>query len=148
MTKFVYDQDETISALVSKLIPGMERGFGTCKTIGVVDEKGRFLAGMVFHGWNPDNGTISLSGAALSPKWMSRAAFKRIGDFAFGECGCQMLMMQVPADNERLLGQLATIGFSLIAIPRFYGRDRNGVLATLTEEEWLASRFNVEKEAA
>ena len=142
MIQFVYEQDETISTLVARMIPGMKRGFGACKTIGVLDEHDRFLAGIVFHGWTPENGTIVVSGAAFNPRWMSRGVLARIGQFAFEECGCQMVLMQIPADNERLLRQLAVIGFSFVNVPRFFGHGRDGVIATLTDDDWQASRFN------
>src|SRR5262245_21721442 len=130
MTCFVYGRDEEIATLVAR-IQGTEQSFGRCRTVGVTDDKGRFLAGVVFHSWNPETGIIQISVGALSPRWYGRKTMNRIADFGFVECGCQMLLVYVREDNEAALRVLAGAGFSFTRVLRLFGRDQDGVIATL-----------------
>jgi hypothetical protein len=151
MIQFVYGQDEAISTLVAKL-QGAEHGRANCKTIGIVDEQGRFLAGVVFYNWNPETGIIEMSASALNPRWFSRRTLNRIGDFVFVECGCQLLLVHLRADNEHVLQVLAGVGFTFTRVPRLFGRDQDGVICTLSDDDWYAGKLSrgrpVQEEAA
>jgi hypothetical protein len=60
----------------------------------------------------------------------------------FHICGCQMIFQRTPADSVKLLSQLAAYDYTFIKVPRMFGRDRDGVLCTLTYEDWRDNRFN------
>jgi RimJ/RimL family protein N-acetyltransferase len=142
MIRFVYGQDEEIREFVAKQA-GVPRGlWPNSKAIGIVNDRGQFLAGVVYHHWSPDAGTIVMSGAATHPSWLNRTVLQRVFDFPFRECGCQMVLVQLRANDERLQGQLAAIGFGFDRIRRLYGRTEDGVIATMTDDDWAASRFN------
>lgn len=143
MLGYVYGHDEVIARFVAQLIPSCRaRGLGKCKTIGIV-EGGLLIAGLAYHNWNPDAGTIEISGAALPGHyWMTRETLKRMYRYPFFECGCQMVINCVPAEDERQLRMLAVFGYSLILVPRGLGRDKDLVLATLTREQWEDNKFN------
>jgi hypothetical protein len=144
MRDYVYGHEEIIAPFVAELIPHCRRGFGVnIRTMGVVDESGRLIAGIVWHNWDPDAGIIELSGAAL-PKsnWLTRRTLWRMYAFPFNDCGCQMVVQRTPSDDLNLLGLLAAYGFDFVTVKRFFGRERDGVIATLTKEAWLANKFN------
>lgn len=146
MLRFVYGQDQIVSRFVASLIPHVGwRGFGNAKTIGVIDHDGRLIAGLVYTNWNPDAGTIEISGASISPRWLTRETLRRMFDYPFKEVHCQMAVMRVLATDERLLRQLAAYGFAFVTIPRLYGRARDGVICTLTAEDWASNKFNQRK---
>ena len=109
--------------------------------LAIFQERGRLIAGIVYHNWDPDAEIIEMSGAATDPRWLTRATLARMYRYAFHECGCQMTVMRVPADNERLLRQLAALNYAFIRIPRLLGRDHDGVLGLLTQEAWAANKF-------
>lgn len=148
MLGFLYGQDEIVAKFVATLIPHCQRGFGNCKTIGVLDREGRLIGGIVYHHYDPDAGVIEMSGAATDPHWLTRETLARMYGYPFDECGCQMVVMRVAADNERLLRQLAAYNYSFITIPRLFGRDRDAVLCLLTHEDWIENRFNKGLKAA
>jgi len=52
------------------------------------------------------------------------------------------VVMRVPADNEYLLGILARYGYVFHRIARLFGSDRDGVVCTLTYEDWIDNKFN------
>lgn len=153
MLDFVYGHDEEIVQFVAQF--GLPSGgdFGRCKTIGVIDTDGKLIAGLVYFNYDPSAAVIEFGAAAIDHHWFNRATYRRMFEYPFIECGCQMLFGRVRADNE-LLSQLARLNFNLTMVPRMYGRSEDGVLCTLTDDQWLDSKLskrvyrNVKREAA
>jgi hypothetical protein len=143
MIDYVYGRDDEVADFVAQLIPHCRRGFGPrIKAIGVIDG-GALIYGVVYHNWNPESAIMEMSGAALPQKpWLTRETLRRIYHYPFVQCQCQMIIMNVPADNTRLLGQLGALDYSFAAIARLYGRNRDGVVCTLTSEAWDNNRIN------
>ena len=146
MLDYVFGHDDVVAAFVAQLIPECrERGFGKCRAIGVVDETG-LLGGLVYRNWCPEVGTIEISGAALpGTNWLSRRTIQIMYDYPFYQCGCQMVIKTTMADNEIVLRIMAAVGFTLHKIKRLGGRDRDGVVGTLTLEDWEASKYNANR---
>ena len=146
MLDYVFGHDDVVAAFVAQLIPECrERGFGKCRAIGVVDETG-LLGGLVYRNWCPEVGTIEISGAALpGTNWLSRRTIQIMYDYPFYQCGCQMVIKTTMADNEIVLRIMAAVGFSLHHVKRLGGRDRDGVVGTLTVEDWEVSKYNANR---
>lgn len=146
MLDYVYGHDQIVADFVARLIPHCHRGFGPhAKAMGVVDANGAgvLLAGIVWHNWDPEAGIIEISGAALPGQpWLTRETIRRMYQYPFHVCGCQMVVQRTPIDDERLLAMLARYGYAFIKIPRLFGRGRDGVICCLTKEAWQANRFN------
>ena len=142
---YVYGYDGLVSAFVARLIPHCQRGFGhNISTIGIIEaDSGDMVAGIVYHDRNPDAGLIEISAAALPGEpWLSRETLKRMYQYPFHGCNCQMVVQRIPADDERQEWMMSRFGFMLIKVPRMYGRERDGVLALLTVEDWASNKFN------
>jgi len=144
MFSYVYDHSEIVAHFVAQLIPSCRtRGFGRNQAIGIVDEAGHLIAGLVYHHYDPDAGVIEISGAALPGKqWLTRETLRHMYGYPFLICDCQMVINRVPADDERQLRMMAAFNYSLIRVPRMLGRDKDGVLGLLTREAWEANKFN------
>jgi RimJ/RimL family protein N-acetyltransferase len=142
MIDFVYNHDEEVAQFVAQLAPPAGGGFGRCKTIGVIDEEGRLIAGLVYFNYEPTAEVIEIGVASIVPRWFTRQTFRRMFEYPFVECGCQMLYCRVRAENERLLSELARINFNLTMVPRMYGRTEDGVLCTYTDDQWLDCRLS------
>jgi hypothetical protein len=141
---YVYGYDAIVANFVAQLIPHCrERGFPqNSKAIGVIRD-GNLIAGLVYHNWEPETGIIEMSGAALPHQpWLTRETLKRMYVYPFLTCGCQMIVQRNSADDEALLGFLATADYAFIPVPRMLGRDRDGVLCCLTYEAWINNRYN------
>jgi RimJ/RimL family protein N-acetyltransferase len=147
MHRYVFDQTLHVAPFVASLIPECrERGFGACSTIGVIDEEGHLMGGLVYRNWCPETGTIEMSGAAVpGSNWLSRRTIQIMYDYPFYQLGVQMLIKTTMADNEPVLRIAAAVGFSFHYIKRLGGRDRDGVVATLTVEDWEQSRYNANR---
>lgn len=140
--RLLYGHDEDVAKFVAGLMPTYaSRGFDACRATGILDGDGRLIAGWVWHNWWPEAGTIEFSGAALTPKWMTRGILHELFAYAFEKAGAQMIVTRNASTNVRLHRQLARYGFDRFDIPRLFGRDADGVIWTLTEDRWKASDF-------
>ena len=140
MAKLLYGHDAAVASFVSHLLFGDNRGFGNCRAIGSIDADGKLIGGVVFHGWQPEAGTIELSSAATTPRWLSPVVLDAIFRYPFA-VGCQMLLMRVSAKNTRLIRQLDALALRRLPIPRLYGRDEDGILYTMTDDDWSTWKF-------
>ena len=142
--RYVYDHSAEVSKFVGLLIPHVgARGFGiAARAIGVIDEEGKLIAGIVYHHYDPPAEIIEISGASTSRRWLTRGTIARMYQYPFMQCGCQMVYQRTPADDEHLLGMLAAYDYTFTMVPRMFGRHRDGVICTLTVEDWQNNRFN------
>ena len=152
MIRFVYDNSDEIIAFVAREVGMAMKAWPGSRTIGVMNDQGHFLGGLIYHHWDPKAGTIVMSGASASKRWLTRAVVQRMFDYPFKECGCQLLLVQLSKKDWSLQRQLGALGFKFYELPRLFGRDHDGVIATLTDDAWAASPFNrgedVQEEAA
>ena len=141
---YLYGHDEEVARFAAQLIPSCRgRGFGNCKTIGVLDNDGLLIAGLIYHHYDPDAQVIEISAAALANRpWMTRETLRRMFQYPFHQCGCQMVIQRIAADDYRQVRQMQAFGYTLIGVPRMLGRDSDGLLALLTYEAWSANKFN------
>jgi hypothetical protein len=140
---YVYGYDDVVAQFAAQLIPACRgRGFGNCKTIGVV-EGDMLIAALVYHNYDPDAETIEISSAALPGHyWMTRETIKRMYQYPFLGCRCQMVFSRVEADNAPLIFMFDRFGYEFVRVPRGMGRRKDGMLCLLTREAWEANKFN------
>ena len=141
--RYLYGQDELVAHFVAQMTSHVrERGFGKCRAIGIVNADSELIGGLVYHNFDDGAGVIEISGAALPGHlWLTRETLRQMHGYPFEQCRCQMVVMRVLASNERLLRQLAALGYAFIRFPRLFGRDRDGVICSLTDDAWRDSRI-------
>lgn len=139
--KLLYGHSETVAAFVSKLIPNCSRGFGACSAIGVLDDDGALVAGMVYHNWNPESDVIEMSGASLTPRWLTRKVLHAIFYYPFGQLDCQLVVLRVTAGDQRLARIFHAFGMKRYTIPRLRGRTEDEAIYTLTDDDWYSGKF-------
>jgi RimJ/RimL family protein N-acetyltransferase len=143
----LYGHDAEVAKFTSLLLFGDDRGFGNCRAIGVIDSDGRLTGGVVYHNWQQQAGTIEMSSAATTPRWLNRIVLDAIYRYPFEIAGCQMTIMRVSSRNTRLHRQFDALGMSKYRIPRLYGREEDGIIFTLTEEQWRGGKFCLAKKS-
>ena len=121
-------------------VPGCERGWQGANAMGV-EHGGKIVAAIVFHNWNPECEVIEISGAATDPRWFTRKVINAALSYVFDDVKCQMLIARQRLDNEEPRRCWAALGADEVVIPRLYGREIDGTIMTLTEEQWRASKF-------
>jgi hypothetical protein len=145
--KYVYDQSELVANFVAQMIPHVRAlgGFGRCSAIGITETIGgrdELVAGLVYHQFDPLAGLMEISGAALpGVQWATRRTLLVMHSYPFGLCKCQMVIMRVARDNERLLHQLLRLGYELTEFPRMFGREKDGAICRLTDDKWRAHKI-------
>ena len=152
--QFVYGQDEAIARFVAELNGRDFRGVGSAKSIGIINDDGMVIFGALFFNYDKTAGVIESTIACIDRRAFTRETFRRVFEYVFINCGCQMIYSRLRADNEHWLSQLARLNFNFTLIPRMFGREEDGVIATLTDDQWLDSKLarrvyrDVKKEAA
>jgi RimJ/RimL family protein N-acetyltransferase len=145
--RYIYGQDELVADFVAraKIASGFTRHAGfpeRVRAIGIANDDNELIAGIVYFNYNPDAGTIEMSIEALpKQRWLMPTTLAVMFQYPFLVCGCQMLITKTSARSEHVLRMLAAMNFKLILVPRSGGRDEDGVLALLTDDDWLASKF-------
>ena len=128
---------KAVGDFVAANVDGCDRGWENCVGLGIFGDG--WTAGVVYHDWNPEAGTICMSAFSESPKWLTREILWEVFDYPFQRAGCQMVIMQVSERNTRMLSILKRFGFDMVRIPRGRGRDEDEIICTLTDDQWRAS---------
>lgn len=135
-----------IARFVGSHVEGGERGFDGNVCMGVIKtgERPELIAGVVYHNWSPEAGTIELSAAATSKLWLTRPVLKAMFSYPFEQVGCQMIVLRVSERNTTMVSIALRYGFKSHLIPRLRGRDEAEHILTLTDDDWRHNRFNEE----
>lgn len=149
MRRFIYDQHQAIAQFVALRVPHCRRGFGAkITTLGITAGEGEqetLIGGVVYHNYDPDAGIIEISGASDTPTWLTRNVIRRIFDYPFLEAQVQMVIMRTREDNVSIARILRAYGFKTVDVPRMFGRYVDGLLCTLTDDDWAHNRFNAHR---
>lgn len=107
----IYGHDAAVAEWVAARIPHVgAAGFGPCVAVGIA-RGDAMAAGVVWHDWQPESGTIQMSGAAETPRWASRGILREIGRYPFGQLGARKVWATTPHTNERAIRFMLGIGF-------------------------------------
>lgn len=140
--KLLYGHDRAVCDLVAKVIWNDHRKFDeNSVAVGVLDTSGNLIGGFVWTNWQPEAGTIEISAASVSRRWLTRRLLWQVFAYPFDEIGCQCVYAHTRADNAPVSRLLESIGFVSIDVPRLHGRNADGVLWWLTEENWRAGIY-------
>ncbi len=137
--------NKIVADFVSNMIWQQDSTWTDYLTMAVMED-GKLIAGTVFHGYDPSSKIIELSSASVSKKWLTRPVIRAMFHLPFNMLVCQMAVLRVSSENETMLKVARNFGFNEYVIPRLFGRDDDGHIFTLTEEQWALHRIN--KEAA
>ena len=141
--RLVVGQDQIVAQFVSRLIPFEEGDFGPCVALGV-DQNGELIGGFVFNNWSPGAGVVEVSIAGVDHRWLNRSVLFAAFTYPFDQLGCQMVCSRTPARLKPAIRIARAYGFRQITIPRLFGRNEDGVISTLTVEDWRANGFHKE----
>lgn len=97
---------------------------------------GKLVAGLVFHDWHPERGTIEVSGLSERPGWLSKAMLRDVMGYVFDQLECQLLIARTSENNERVRSIFKRLGAQEYIIPRILGINEGEVIMTLTAEAW------------
>jgi len=99
------------------------------------------IGGLLFTNFHPVYKTINVTGCGQGG-WMSRRTFRKWAEYVFDTCGCQMMITDTSKANAKVQAALKKLGFSPTIVPRMCGSDTDGVLWTMTNDQWRKHPFN------
>jgi RimJ/RimL family protein N-acetyltransferase len=134
------DENALMASWIAERIPAVSGGdFGLAQTAGVVRD-GVVLAGVAFHEWQPDYGTLQLSMAADSPAWASRAVLCGLFRYAFVTAKANKLWTATPANNLPALSFNERVGMKREATLRHhFGPKKHAIICSMLRAEWRRS---------
>jgi RimJ/RimL family protein N-acetyltransferase len=126
---------------VGQMVFGQPNDFGPCGSLGICEEKD-IVAGVVFHGWQPEYGVIEISAAAVNPSWFCKRSIREIMKICFEQHGCQQIVSRMATDNDRAIKIYEFLCFKKILLPNMRGKGKNEYLMILTADEWRENKMN------
>lgn len=137
MINIVFCDKEYLAEWVgSKISHVGGNNFGPCDAIGVANDE-RLIAGVVYHDYQPDFGTIQLSMAADSPRWAKKDVIAALLHYPFRQLKCYRVFTITPSDNTMALRVNSHIGFKREAVCHSaFGKNRHGVIMRMLEPDY------------
>ena len=128
--QFNFDTHAVVAFVANRL--GFDGNFGECVALGFEGPDG-LEAGFVYHDYQPDHGTIEITGATKGFTG-TRGKFRAVFGYPFDQLGCQMCIARTR--NPRVVRIWTALGAEEYKIPRLFGRNVDGTILTLTSEAW------------
>lgn len=150
MTQLLYKHDAEVIDWVCQHIPHLaeripyfDKGavLGPAVGIGVLDDAGAMIAGVVFHGYDPFVKAMEVSCAASTPRWGNRETFRTILRYAWDTADCQRITACTPRTATSSRRFLEGLGFRREGSVRRGFGDVNAIIYGLLREEWQEGRF-------
>ena len=91
------------------------------------------VAGVVFHDWQPENGTIELTVASTAP-WATRARLWAIGEYVGRHA--RLAVFKTSERNQRALRLMKRLGAQMTIVPELRGPGEAEVVCTISHEGW------------
>lgn len=136
--------NQVIGDFVASRIWGDDRHFENYTSLGVVSHE-TLIAGVIYNNWSPHNGTIELSAAADSARWLTRPVLYQMYEYPFEQLGCRMLVHRQSEYNERINKILKRFGYQEYRIEQMRGPEEAELIFTLTKDQWENGRFYKEE---
>lgn len=135
--RLLFGHDAVVSTWVARHIPHMAGDFGPSSAIGVVDESGNPMAGIVFHDYQPNYGTIQLSAAAESPRWATRNVISAILGYPFRQLMVHKVWTATQHKNDRAIRFNKGIGFTQEAtLKDHFGRGDHAIICRMLKKDF------------
>ena len=130
--RFSFDTPQVVRFVADQL--DWDGDFGHCVGLGFLGRDG-IEAGFVYHDYQPDFGTIEITGAARG--WIgTRGKLRAVFSYPFDQLDCQMCIARTA--NPRVVRIWTRLGAQEYRIARMFGRGADGTILTLTKEAWGA----------
>jgi RimJ/RimL family protein N-acetyltransferase len=132
------DDDERVAEWVAGKIPGFNLGVTPYTAIGLANELGDLIAGVIFDNYTRQN--INLHVAAIGRRWMTKEFLCEVFRYPFIQLGVQRVTGLVPITNGRAVNFDLRLGFTHEGTMRAFLPDGEDllILGMLREEcRWL-----------
>lgn len=152
--RLLYGHSDEVALWVGLRIPYVARRlqrdpaslpFGPCQAIGVINAAGELVAGVVYHGYDPDCPSVEMSFASSTPKWLTKNLICALLIYPFQSLGCKRVTGVTPQSATSARRFLDHFGFKREGCIRFGFGDQHAIVSGLLAKEWARSRFNPDR---
>jgi len=141
------DINRAIGDFVSRELLGMPGRFDKFCSMGVfLDDE--LICGVLYHNYMPEFGTVEMSAAALSRRWMSKAVLRDMLNMPFDALGCHAIIACHDEAATHLRRMWTSVGGVETVVANKRGAGRAEVVSVLTADKWHESRYMKDKEMA
>jgi RimJ/RimL family protein N-acetyltransferase len=139
MTPVYAFSDEVCSFVAQGLWSGQRtvEGYGA----GFATPEEGLVAGIVYHNFDPDTGTIELTAYSSRRDWLNRDRLKWIFSYPFDQLGVRVCVARISEHNTRTLRIWRAFGAELTPIPDLRAEGEAEVIAVLRRDTWKNSKF-------
>lgn len=140
--KLHFGADDFVANWVAERIPHMRGGgFGPNASIAVLTDDGALIGGVVFHDFRPDVRSIEVSGASVSPRWLTRSLISMILSYPFEQLHCRRITTITPRRNEAARRFNRKLGYKQEGlIRRGFGND-DAIVYGMLAGEWRRGKY-------
>lgn len=125
--------------------PGKDKQFENFQALAIIDDD-TLIGCVLFHHYNDEYGTIELTIATTSKRWVTRRTIGRMAKYVFDEANCQAAVVRTDKNNKHIRSMLRRAGFAEYSIPRLRGRTKPEIILVLSDDEWNRSKFNKQED--
>lgn len=154
--RVVYGQDAAVAHWVACAIPHLREAaldlpyggvFGPAAALGVVDEAGRLLGGVVYHNHSPYFRSIDISCASLGGRWLTAPILRVLLNYPFRQLNCIRATSVTPRKSDQPRRFLERLGFKREGVARYGFGDDHAVIYGLLAREWARHPLAQERAA-
>lgn len=132
-----------VEMFVSSKIWGRSKPLAGDTAAVFVDRNGNMAAAVFFQNYDADAGVVELTGASVSPRFLTRKTLHELYSYAFDQLGCQTVIQTARADDEHQARLLPRYGFKRFDIPRLKGRNTDAAIYVLHDDVWRDNGYQV-----
>ena len=140
--RLLYGHSAAVARFVAdRFPPEFARGFEPCVAIGVIDNDGRLVAGVVYNNWFPERGVIEMTAASLASGWLAPRFVAAFLAYPFDQCGCDVIVAQTMAGHREVRRWAKACGARGATVPNLGGLGVPLDVFTLARPDWERSRI-------
>lgn len=129
---------QAVTGYMSVLIWGKTRPMPDGTAL-LITHRDKALGAVLFHNWHPDHGTVEISIASTSPRWLTKKTIRAMADYVFNTLKAQAGYMRVDARRTDICRQLEACGFLRVDVPHMRGKGLSEAFFIMGVDEWSAS---------
>lgn len=138
------DDFAKVEAFISRKIFGTAQAMLGDTAMVSMNAAGDALGAALFQNFYRSFGTIEISAAAVSPRWLSRSVLFEMFTYPFDQLGCQAVILRCDPENAVMQRIATAYGFERYEIPRLRGRDKAETIHVLADDVWRKNGYHKE----
>ena len=140
--RLLFNASEMVAAWVRQRVKHVPSGgFGPCTAIGVTDDEGRLVAGVVYFSY--DGGTLTMAVAADDKRWATRFVLRALFAYPFNQAKCRRVTAVTPKRAKSTRAFLLRLGFTLEGHLRQQFADDDAMIYGMLRRDWEAAGGDV-----